>query len=74
MPPPGQRAFRSFQAFPAFQALALGRAETCSCQRRTWPSSCGIASFDTFMKSTATWAVMSATVKFSPARQGLPAS
>jgi len=48
-------------------AFALGRAETVSRQRRTSVSSSGIASFDTFMKSTATSAVMSAMVKRSPA-------
>ena len=31
--PPSDR--RAFGALQAFQALALGRAETCSCQRRT---------------------------------------
>src|ERR1700682_1148445 len=44
------------------QAFALGRADTASCQRRTWTRSSGTTSFDTRMKSTATIAVMSATV------------
>ncbi len=43
-------------------AAALGRAETSACQRLTFLSSSGTASFAGFMKSTATRPVMSATV------------
>lgn len=46
----------------AAQAAALGRAETSACQRRTLARFSGRASFETRMKSTATIAVMSATV------------
>jgi hypothetical protein len=48
-------------------AFALGRAETASRQPRGSASSCGTASFDTFIKSTAVSAVMSATANCSPA-------
>ena len=48
-------------------AAALGRAETAARQRRTLPRSSGTTSFDSFMKSTAASAVMSATVNCSPA-------
>jgi hypothetical protein len=44
------------------QAIALGRADTAPCQRRTWTSSSGTPSLDTRMKSTAASAVMSATL------------
>src|ERR1700680_407075 len=44
------------------QAFALGRADTASCQRRTWTRSSGTVSFDTRMKHTAIIAVISATV------------
>src|SRR5690348_14845078 len=45
----------------ADQAAALGRADTAWYQRRKWLRPSGTGSFDTFMKSTATSAVMSAT-------------
>src|ERR1700728_3944442 len=44
----------------ASQAVALGRAETFACQRRTLANSSGSGSFGTFMKSTAVRAVISA--------------
>src|SRR5689334_10075472 len=44
------------------QTLALGRAETAACQRRTCAQSSGTRSLAGFMKSTATSPVMSATV------------
>ena len=43
-------------------ALALGRALTASCQRRTLPHASGVSTFSRLMKSTATRAVMSAAV------------
>src|SRR5713101_7473003 len=45
-----------------FHALALGRAVTCACQRRTLANSSGSSSFAGFMKSIATRPVMSATL------------
>ncbi len=48
-------------------AAALGRAEIASRQRRTLPRSSGMTSFDSFIKSTAASAVMSATVNSAPA-------
>ena len=48
-------------------AAALGRAETASRQRRRLARFSGTASFDSFMKSTAASAVMSATVNSAPA-------
>ena len=44
------------------QALALGRALTASCQRRTFSHPSGVSTLSRLMKSTATSAVMSATV------------
>src|SRR5262245_6081927 len=44
------------------QALALGRAETAVCQRRTLTQVSGTVSLAGFMKSTATRPVISATV------------
>jgi len=49
------------------QAAALGLAETDACQRLTFSSVSGTAIFDTRMKSTATIAVMSATLYSPPA-------
>ena len=43
-------------------ALALGRALTASCQRRTLPHASGVSTFSRWMKSTATRAVTSAAV------------
>ena len=43
-------------------SAALGRAETALCQRRRLLKPSGTAIFDARMKSTATSAVMSATV------------
>ena len=47
---------------PHGQALALGRAATSACQRRTLAQSSGTASFAGFMKSMAIMPVMSATL------------
>src|SRR5215207_11621084 len=50
----------------ARHTLALGRWDTCPCQRRTCSSSSGRGIRAGFMKSTATRPVMSATVNASP--------
>ena len=49
------------------QAFALGRAETCACQRRRWLQSSGIGSLIQPAKPTVTKVVMSATEKCEPA-------
>lgn len=49
------------------QAFALGRSDTTSRQRRRWVWVAGTSVRITRMKSTATSAVMSATVKRFPA-------
>ena len=70
--PQGQASIRAnhHDLSRAAYAAALGRAETSVCQRRRLASSSGTVSFDTFMKSTDTSVVMSATVNSFPATYG----
>ena len=54
--------YLSSQATPLHYALALGRAETCACQRRKCPQLSGTESLTQRAKSTAINVVMSATL------------
>src|SRR5262249_32112014 len=64
-PLPARGADRLWHGSPPVHACALGRADTCACQRCRLTRPSGISIFAGLMKSTDTSPVISATVKWS---------